>query len=440
MKKVTCFRGTILLVTALALSGCQGGGRRISVGPDGYGKARLPNGLTVLVNHDETTSLTAARILIGGGVLTETSDNNGITNLMTKMLLKGNDSMSAADITERLEFLGASVSASCFRDYSAISFTSLTENFDEVLGIIARSVASPTFPEEELVKLKKEIEGDIKASDDSQAQASSKLFWRTAYGDQGYGLPTLGTLESITGITAGDIRQHYRKYVGAENVVFSVATDLPVERLGALIRDRFEGLRAGADRIPAPELTLGAEQTGFVPFDRNQSYIFMGVVLDHLEPIELPYVILLNEIMGNNVGSRLWYLRQKEKLAYAVYTQYTADRYGAVFRAAIGTDTAKVQQALSSLDREWLKLVADGVTPEELADAKVNMKNNLIYSIDRKSVRANTMAYYEYVGYNHRFVLDLIGMADGVALDDLNGFVGERFTDDKRFVSVVGKR
>jgi predicted Zn-dependent peptidase len=144
--------------------------------------------------------------------------------------------------------------------------------------------------------------------------------------------------------------------------------------------------------------------------------------------------------MGNNVGSRLWYLRQKEKLAYAVYTQYITDKFGAAFRAAIGTDTSKVKTALNSLNREWDMMVNDGVTAEELRDAKINMKNNLIYRIDRKSNRANYMAYYEHLGYGYRFVLDLIEKADNITLDELNQFVKNRFSADRKFVSIVGKK
>ena len=151
-------------------------------------------------------------------------------------------------------------------------------------------------------------------------------------------------------------------------------------------------------------------------------------------------MVLLNEIMGNNVGSRLWYLRQKEKLAYAVYTQYMTDKFGAVFRAAIGTDTSKVKVALNSLGRDWNQMVEDGVTAEELQDARINMKNNMIYRIDRKSNRANYMAYYEYMGYGYRFVLDLIEMADRIDLDELNSFVKNEFTENRKFVSIVGKR
>ena len=431
----------IALLTGLSfLYGCGDRLQPIEIGEKGYGKTTLANGITVLVNHDESTSLTGARILIGGGVLTETAENNGITNLMTKMLLKGNDVMTASEITERLDFLGASVSVYCYRDYSTISFAALSENFDEVLEIISRSLTAPTFPEDELSKLKQEVEGNIKASDDSQGQASSKLFWKTAYGNQGYGLPTLGTVEAISNITTEQISKHYDEYVGGKNIIFSIATDQPADRIVALVNSKLGVIKADARQIAAPPPTLQPEKTGFIPFERNQSFVFMGVALDRLKAAEVAYVALLNEIMGNNVGARLWYLRQKEKLAYAIYTTYDISKHCAAFRAAIGTDTTKVRTALASLDREWQLLVADGITADELADAKSNLKNNLIPQVESKSSRANYMAYYEYLGFGHRFVLDLIATVDDISVEQVNRFVSERFTKDRRYISIVGKK
>jgi predicted Zn-dependent peptidase len=356
------------------------------------------------------------------------------------MLLKGNSDMTAAEITEQLDFLGANVTATCYRDYSAISFTALTENFEQVLAIISKSILSPTFPPEELAKLKHEVEGNIKASNDNQSQASSKLFWKTAYGDRYYGLPTLGTEESIAEITPDDIKRHYREYFGGNNIIFSVATDLPADQINSLIHEYLGDIDAEAREITAPDLSLQEEKTGFKEYDRNQSFIYLGVALDRAKPEEVPYLVLLNEVMGNNVGSRLWYLRQKEKLAYAVYTQFITDKFAAAFRAAIGTDTSKVKIALNSLQREWELLVSDGVTSDELRDARINMKNNLIYRIDRKSNRAAYMAYYEHLGYGYHFVLDLIEKADSITLDELNEFVKNRFVEDRKYVSIVGKQ
>ena len=440
MKKVTLISILPVLAAILILAGCAGKNPVITIDSDGYGKTTMSNGIVVLVNRDESTSLTAARILIGGGVLTETAENNGITNLMTKMLLKGNSAMTASEITEQLDFLGASVSSGCYRDYSDISFTCLTENFEKVLGIISQSLISPTFPDDELQKLIMETEGDIKASDDNQSGASSKLFWKTAFGNEGYGLPTLGTEESIRNISIDDIKAHYRKLVGANNIIFSIATDLPTEKISTIIGDRLGSIKAGAETIPAPTLKFQAEKTGFISYDRNQSFIYMGYVMNHLEPKDLLSVFLLHEIMGNNVGSRLWYLRQEEKLAYAIYTQYAADKYESLFRAAIGTDTSKVKLALASLEREWDKLVSDGITAEELTDAKINLKNNLIFYIDRKSGRANYMASFEYSGYGYKCIPDMLTMADSITLDDVNSFIMSKLTPDRRYTSIVGKQ
>ena len=107
--------------------------------------------------------------------------------------------------------------------------------------------------------------------------------------------------------------------------------------------------------------------------------------------------------------------------------------------AAIGTDTSKVKIALESLNREWSMLVKDGITEAELKDARINMKNSMIYRIDRKSNRANNMAYYEFVGYNYCYAFDLIEMADRVKLADVNQFIKREFTEDRKFVSIVGK-
>ncbi|MFH2034952.1 MAG: pitrilysin family protein [Candidatus Zixiibacteriota bacterium] len=440
MKKYYILLSVLLMATLFLINSCGRRADTLTIGNDGYGTVTLANGIKVLVNQDKTTSLTSARILFGGGVLTETPENNGITNMMIKMLLKGNATMTAEQITEQLDFYGANISADGYRDYETISFTSLTENFDSVFKIVTECIVSPTFPESELAKLKVEIEGNIKASNDNQSAASSKLFWKTAYGNQNYGLPTDGTIESIQNITVAQIKSQYDKYIGGSNAIFAISTDLDVNDINNRVIPFLDKIKPTAEKVTPPTKELQSNHEGLIVFDRNQSFIFKGFILEHLSPKEFACVHLLNEVMGANVGSRLWYLRQKEKLAYSVYTQYATDKFGSLFRAGIGTDTSKVTQALSSLEREFKLLIDSGITETELTDARINMKNNLMFRIDRKSNRANNMAYYEYIGYNYRIILDLIAMADKITLKEVNDFVKKNFTEDKKYTSIVGKK
>jgi zinc protease len=194
-----------------------------------------------------------------------------------------------------------------------------------------------------------------------------------------------------------------------------------------------------AEPVAEPAFTMQPEKEGFISVDRNQSFIYMGYIFDRLQPIEMAYLRLVHDIMGNGAGCRLWFLRFKEKLAYSVYTQYATNKYSTMYRAAIGTDTSKTGQALESLNRELTKLIEEGITEDELAIAKAKMKNNLIYWIETKSGRATHMAGFEYYGYGYRFILDLINMADGVTLEQVNNFIKDKFNDDIKYVSVVGK-
>ena len=258
----------------------------------------------------------------------------------------------------------------------------------------------------------------------------------------------------IGDITVRDGFQHEEKFIstaakifyleelilaGCRNIEVAVATERPAEKISQLIDSRFSAIRAEADVVPAPTVDLQSERTGFNSFDRNQSFIFMGYILDRQTPREIAAVNLLHQIMGSGVGVRLWYLRQTEKLAYAVYTQWLVTKHAMQFRAAIGTDTSKVKQALASLEREWNRLVKEGITESELATAKVNMKNSLIFQIDNKAGGAGAMANYEYLGYGHRVVLDQIALADSITLSEVNDFVEEKLTEDRRYLSVVGK-
>ncbi len=440
MRKFNVYTAMIFVVALLTVLTVGLSAKSVTIGPDGYGTTVLPNGAKIIVNVDKSTSLSAGRILFGGGALTENADNNGISNLTINMLLKGNGRLNAAEITEQLDFLGATVSADCFRDYSAISFVCLTENLEKVLGIISDCLTSPTFPEDELVKLKGQVEGEIKATNDNQSAASNMLFWKTIYGPSGYGLPVLGTQESMSRAAVDGIRAHYKNYLGGRNMIVAVATDMDGDKLSTLLEKTLGPIKSDAAEVAPPMVGRQTDRNGFISYDRNQSYVYMGYVLDKLAPMEMTYLGLTNQVMGGPVGSRLWGLRQTEKLAYDVGTQVLPNRFVTVFRARIGTDTTKVRQALTSLNREWSRLKTDGVTEQEFSDARMNYKNSLMFGIDIKTNRANNMATFEYLGYGYRYYLDQLANINTASLAEVNDFVKAKLQDDRRYQSIVGKQ
>ncbi|MCX6827049.1 MAG: insulinase family protein, partial [candidate division Zixibacteria bacterium] len=279
MRIKNCIYYFAIVVILLHSIGCC---QNLQIDGDGYGRTTLANGITVLVNIDKNTSLTGARILIGGGLLTETAANNGISNLMTRLLLKGNDSMTAEEISSRLDFLGAQVTPGSFRDYNAFSFVCLSENFPEVMKIISRCLLLPLFSEKELERLKFEMTGRIKAENDNQALASNKLLWKTIYGESGYGLSLLGNIDSFQNIDIVAIREHYKHLINGGNIIIGISSDLSPNKILTLLKKNLKAIPSGTTPLSPPNITPQLNKEGFVSYDRNQSFISMGFPLNHL--------------------------------------------------------------------------------------------------------------------------------------------------------------
>src|SRR5664280_552231 len=72
-------------------------------------KLDLSNGLRLLVKQDHRLPFVEFRALFQGGMLTESAENNGVTQLMSKMLLKGTRSRNAEAIAGEIESLGGSI-------------------------------------------------------------------------------------------------------------------------------------------------------------------------------------------------------------------------------------------------------------------------------------------------------------------------------------------
>ncbi|UCD93342.1 MAG: insulinase family protein [Candidatus Zixiibacteriota bacterium] len=440
MKSLKYHLTAVLILASILTISCGQKDEIVSFDANGYGQTELNNGLKVLVNKDDFTSLTAARVLIGGGVFSEEPSRNGISNLMIKMLLKGNSQMSVDAISEQLDFLGARVDANCYRDYTAITFVCLSENFEDVLKIIGTSVLSPTFPKEELEKLKVEVTGTIKAQDDNQTQSASKLFWKTMYGNEHYGMPLTGTVESVESISVADIRARYDETVNTGNITLSVSSDIPANVLIPLLETTFATLPKAEMPELSAQLTPRDEKEGFISYDRNQSFIFLGYPMPHLSAKEVSCMYLINEIMGRGSDARLWNLRREEKLAYAVYSEYALSKHCASFRAAIGTDTSKAKTAVASLKREMKKLYDEGITDAELAVARTNAKNSIIYDIDTKNGRTRNIAFYEQVGYGYKFPYELMAQVDRLTVDDVKNFIRSYFGEENQYLAIVGKK
>src|SRR5688572_24203666 len=109
--------------------------------------ATLDNGLRVVIIDDARLPLVSYRLAFLSGDSQDPADQGGVTSAMASLLTEGTESYSSKELAEKIERLGASVSAHSSDDFTVISASSLSIYSSDILQMMAELVFQPTFPE-----------------------------------------------------------------------------------------------------------------------------------------------------------------------------------------------------------------------------------------------------------------------------------------------------
>lgn len=215
----------------------------------------LPNGLRVAVFQDRRLPLVHMQLLLPAGGAQEAAGTPGAANATATLLRAGTSSRPAAVFAADVDLLGGSINASAARDYSAVSGVFLSADFDAGLELLADAVVNPTFPPEQVERLRAMLaEQLLPARQSSAAQAEDRL-WAAAFQGHPYGRSPLGTFETLGYLDREAVRAFHRDFYRPDRAVLAIAGDVDLEHAFAVASDRFGGWAGRAAtpaRPPAP--------------------------------------------------------------------------------------------------------------------------------------------------------------------------------------------
>lgn len=211
-------------------------------------KRLLRNGIRMLVSEDRTLPLVSIRVCCKGGRYSETKENNGISNLTARMLLKGTGGRSEEDLFAIVESMGGTLSAYSGNNSFGISLDIMSKDFKKGIEIIADILTRPAFPKDKLRILKEDILARIELMDYDIFSLTSKNLDEKLFAGTPYSMVSEGSRESIDSITRRDIINYYRSHCVGFNMVVSVCGDIDSEKVFYLANSKLKGLR----RKPPP--------------------------------------------------------------------------------------------------------------------------------------------------------------------------------------------
>jgi zinc protease len=391
---------------------------------------RLKNGMSYVVNRNQSSPSFAFRIGFVGGLRDEPQGKNGIFNVISRMLVKGTKTKSSADISKEIEFLAGDVSPYNGRNVFGLYGRFLSKDMGKAFTLLKELLTETALKEDELVKVKEDVLSSLRQRDDDPVGFTFRLFTEVLYEGHPYSRDPLGAEADIRGMTLKDVADFYKQYVTPTNAVLAISGDIDEKTLRGLVDGLFHAWEGPANTLGKDSVVVKKRDTA-VDRDMMQSHLIFGFLGPGLVDDDRYAVEVMDAILSAMGGRIHRVLREENPYAYALtfFNQMAFDVGG--MGIYIGTDRKLVKEVDRISKAEITKIVGEGFSEEEVHDAKSYLIGNHYISMQSNSSIAMSMCLDAMYGMKPDFFKVWPKHIEKVARDDVNRVARKYLTLDQ---------
>jgi zinc protease len=398
---------------------------------------RTAEGVPVLVRRKEGAPIASIGVYIVGGAIEEEPEHAGLTLLTARTMLKGTTTRSAAQIAEEAEMLGGTISASAGNDSFGWSFSVPTARLAEALALLADVIQRPTIPDEAFETERTVAQSHVAMLRDDMYRYPMRLASSVAFSKHPYGVPTMGTEESLRAITAEQAREWHKSHILESAVVIGVVADVDVKEVADLVAGEFGALELKkAPKVAKPRwpksVKIAAESR-----DKAQTAIALAFAGPSRSE-DSRFASTLIGTVASGLGGRFFdELRDRQSLAYTVQAAANGKRLAGMFLSYIATSPEKEGVARAGLLAEFAKLREERVTPEELSRAKEYVVGSHAISQESGAALLGEMLDAWMFGEGLQELLEYDTRVRAVSADQMRDVARKYFDPEKRVEGIV---
>jgi zinc protease len=403
----------------------------------------LGNGLTLLIASRHALPIVTIKVTVQAGPLWEPEDRAGLAYLTASLLTRGTTTRTAAQIDEAVDFIGASLSSTAERDSSEVDLTLLKKDLPKGLELLTDVLLHPAFAEAEIARKVKQLKAALRKRQEDPGEVASEAFNELVFGSHPYGRLLEGTDASLAAITRDDIVRFYREHYTPERAFVAVVGDIErgefTERLRTLLGSWPKSI--GPAKMAAEPKPM-QEKIVVKKIDRSvtQASIILGHQGIRRDNPDFYAISVMNYILGGGgFSSRLVErIREEKGWAYDVHSYFYPGLERGTFQVGLQTKNDTAGQAVAEVLREIRRIRENGVTDQELADAKAYLTGSFPLRLDTNSKLAGLISTVEYyklgLDYADRYPV-LIG---AITKEDVLRVAREYLKPDRYVLVVVG--
>jgi zinc protease len=357
-----------------------------------------PNGLVFLAAERPAIPIVILQLYVRAGSAFDPPDRPGLANLTAELLTRGTKQRTANQIDEAIEFVGGSLEGDAGRDGTVLSLSILKKDLRLGLDLLAEVLLHPAFPNDELQRKVKQLQGAIKQSDDQPESVAARAMARLLFPGHPYGHPVVGTIESIGKVTREEVERFYRRRYRPDSAVLVVVGDVRVSEIRQELQQRLGAWARPQEPFMSPKEANATSPARVEVIQRDLTQTTLLLALPSVRRNHPDYFTLqvANYILGGGSASRLYtHLRERQGFVYFVGSHLDPGKYGGEFVINLQTRTETTKEALQAVREELARLGREQVTSDELALAKSYLIGSFPLRMDTNSKVASLLSVIE---------------------------------------------
>lgn len=411
-------------------------------GPETIRRRQLSNGITLLVRENFASPSVVLSGFLPVGSLVETEQTAGLAYLTALGLMRGTKQHSFSQIFESLESIGANLNVSAGVHSTSFHGKSLAEDLGLLLGLLAEVLSSASFPKLEIERLKAQHLTSLTIREQDTGAQAELAFDALVYAKHPYRLPTDGTLASVAGLQATDLRRFHRSYYCPQGMVLAIVGAVPANQAMQLAEDALSSWQV-RDVQPMPLLPpvkpLRSTKRASVRLPgKQQSDLIIGVAGPSRQDEDFLPAALGNSILGRfgmmgRIGDAV---RVSAGLAYYAYSLVSGGLGPGPWQVIAGVNPTNEQKAIEIILKEIRRFTSRRVGSKELLENKANFIGRLPMQLESNEGVAGSLAHIEryHLGldYYQRYPALIASITGSQILE-----AAQRYLDPDRLAIVV---
>lgn len=413
--------------------------------PD-YTRFELDNGIVVFLVEDHELPLIDGSAYFRTGSRLEPSNKVGIANMVGSVMRSGGTRRRSPEaLNQFLEDRAASVETGIDAVAGRASFSTLTEDLDDVFDVFADVIRHPAFPEDKLELTKTLWRGSIARRNDSPEGISGREFSKLIYGaDNAYAR----TVEyaTVNAISRADLVAFHQRYFHPNNMLLGIVGDFKTDEMRSLIEKQFGNWKRDpqVDQPDFATLPAVAQATsgGVFLVDQpqlTQSYIQIGHLGGQLKDPDYTPLSVLNDVLNGLGGRMVNEVRSRQGLAYSVYAYWSPQfDHPGLFVGGGQTRSEATVPFIQAWRAEIEKVRTGLISETELAQAKDSSLNAFVFNFETPVQTLARLIRYEYYGYPDDFIFRYQKEVETTTAQDIQRAAQTYLKPDQLVTLVVG--